>query len=127
MSVSVEIIDEDTEYDYSVDCYDFDADRTAWRKDITRPTLSAVSMYSEDAVYDSVLNSINEMLKIQEENYYSNERCIFVAIDTSILEALSRGESLEAINGYLVSQLASIELKENQFLVISATDGVQVF
>lgn len=127
MSVSVENIDEDTEYDYSMDCYNFDEDRTAWKGEITRPSLTATSLYSEDAFYNRIVQSMNEMIKIQEENYYNNERSIFVAIDPAILDSLARGESLEAINGYLVSQLSSIELKENQFLVISATDGVQVF
>ena len=127
ISLNVEIVDENTEYDYGIDCYDFNEERTAWKKDITRPTLTAVSMYSEEAVYDSVLNTINEMMKLQEKNYYNGERCVFLAVDPAIIDALYRGESLEAINGYLTSQLSSIELKENQFLYISATEGVQVF
>lgn len=126
VSIAVEEITQSTEYDYSIDCYDFDNGRTLWLKDIARPSLSASSLYSEDEAYNAIVQSIREMLAIQRENHYNAERSLFVAIDPAILESLARGESLETINDYLVSELNSVELGDNQFLVLSATDGVQV-
>lgn len=128
MSVFTAPVD-DAVFDYGVDCYDFDSGRTKWKADPSvRPTLQAYSLYSDEAkAYQAACDAISQLIDIQEQNAYRGEKTVMIVIDPAILDALALHETPEMINEYAMEAIRGIELKENQFVVVSATEGVQIY
>lgn len=128
MSVFTAPVD-DAVFDYGVDCYDFDSGRTKWKADPSvRPTLQAYSLYSDEAkAYQAACDAIRQLIDIQEQNAYRGEKTVMIVIDPAILDALALHKTPEMINEYAMEAIRGIELKENQFVVVSATEGVQIY
>ena len=129
MTVSSTPMAEQPTFDYGIDCYDFDAERTKWKTDPSvRPTLEAYSLYSDEAkAYQAASDAVNKLIALQEENAYRGQKTVLMVIDPAILDALALGETPELLNDYAMKAIRGIEVEENQFLVISATEGVQVY
>lgn len=129
MTVSTTPVDSHTAYDYGVDCYDFDAMRTKWKADPSvRPTLEAYSLYSDEVkAYLAVCDAIDQLIALQEQNAYRGQKTVLMVIDPAVLDALAMNETPELLNDYAMEALRGVEVEENQFLVISATDGVQIY
>lgn len=129
MTVSATSIDSHTTYDYGMDCYDFDAGRTKWKADPSvRPTLEAYSLYSDEVkAYQAVCDAVDQLIALQEQNAYRGQKTVLMVIDPAVLDALAMNETPELLNDYAMEAIRGIEVEENQFLVISATDGVQIY
>ncbi len=119
--------------DETIDCYNYDAGRTMWLAD-PAPTISfeACSLYTADEAeaYNTAVEVVNQIVSLQNTQAYQSDEINLVIIETALLESIVAQEQAGAIgneNGlYGLEQINNIKLEDNQVVMITADQGVQV-
>lgn len=134
-TVSISVEDSRTAiYNEDIDCIDYNTGKTLWLEEAV-PTMSfsAESLYEPDelAAYNTAVKALQEIVALQNSNAYESEYSSLVIIETDLLEAVALGEQNGLVGteekGYFnIESLNEIELKENQILMVTAENGVQV-
>lgn len=124
----------EAEFDESIDCIDYNRGRTLWLGDAA-PAMSfeADSLYTADeaAAYSAAAEMLQKIAALQDANAYEGEGCSLILIETALLESTA----LNGQNGmigteeggyYDLSELNGIEMEENQIVVVTRDEGVQI-
>lgn len=134
-AVSLNVVeDKYAVYDENIDCIDYNTGKTLWLAD-TAPTISfeALSLYTADEVeaYNAAVCALEQIVALQNTNAYEGTYASLVIIETALLESIALNNQSGMIGNeedgyYSLSALNSIELEENQILMVTANDGVQI-
>lgn len=121
-------------FDENIDCYDYNKGITKWLADV-KPSISfeACSFYTADeaAAYNTAIDVIDQIIALQNSKGYAAESYTLVVIEVALLEALALGEQVgvfgtEGGGYYGLNQINALQVEENQIVVVTADDGVQI-
>ena len=94
-------------------------------------TRTACTTADEAAAYSAAAEKLQQIAALQDANAYKGEGCSLILIETALLESTA----LNGQNGmigteeggyYDLSELNGIELEENQIVVVTRDEGVQI-
>ena len=113
-------------WDEEIDLFDFDRQRFVFRGDMSYHGTSATPFFSDEAkAYAAAKDAINKIIDHQNSNAYKAEKQVIIIFTADVVDEFILNSQKESINGFLLDKLNEIEVKENQFLVVT-TEGVSV-
>ena len=115
-------------WDEDVTLYDFDNSKYIFKGDMTYSGTNATPYFSDEAkAYQAARQAVDQIIAYQEENSYNSQLSTVIVFSADVIEEYMLGRQNGTINGFLLSEIQSLEgtLEPNQVLLVT-TEGVSI-
>lgn len=125
LSVDVKRVTDNIEEfaDEELDLYDFNKNEYLYKASIfhKQKDLSAFGLYGERGMkaYNAAVQMMDEAIRIQEENGMQIALNNIIVVSPELLDSIDLASQRESVNNMVLNYLSAIELKENEYLMLS--------